>query len=125
MKKSASVLGRICVAAALTLPGALIACSSSSNAAPGVTNPSSVVSLEFSPSVALLKKGDAKDLKVTATMADGTKKDVTDEVEWASENPNTATITPKGQLVGTGAGITTINANYKDAKGSIKVTVAP
>lgn len=113
------------ILSALLVPCAVSACSSSTNSAPAVASPSEVVSLDFSPSLLVVKKGDAKPIKVTATMGDGTKKDVTAEVQWESENPKTATVDSHGTIVGTGTGITTINATYKDATGSVKVTVAP
>jgi hypothetical protein len=117
-------LGRIGLFAALMLAGVPISCSASTNTAPTEVAPSDVANLELSPSLVFVRQGDAKALKVTATLADGTKKDVTADVEWASDNPKTATVS-HGTVVGAGTGITTVRATYKGATGSVKVTVSP
>ena len=122
--RSPGLLG-IALAVAATAPFVGGACASSSGNPPAQAGPSTISSLDFSPSLVVIRKGDAKPIKVTATMGDGTKKDVTNDVQWISENPGTATVDEHGTVVGAGAGITTVKVTYRDASGSVKVTVAP
>ena len=110
---------------AMAVPLSGAGCAASSGTSPAQAGPGSIASLDFSPSLVVIRKGDTKPLKVTATMGDGTKKDVTGEVEWASENPDRVTVDTHGTIVGAGIGVTTIKVVYKDATGTVPVTVAP
>jgi len=55
------------------------------------------------------------------------QEDVTSDpsTRWTSDNTNTATVDPKGVVVGVNAGITTITATYQGASGDVKCTVGP
>jgi hypothetical protein len=110
---------------ALTLAITGVACSSAGSATPGTANPSDIVSLDVSSSLVVVRKGESKTLRATVTLADGTKKDVTGDVEWKSDNPSTATVTEHGTVVGAGPGITTVTVTYKDQSTSAKITVMP
>src|SRR4051794_24250690 len=112
MKPVMSMLQRASAIVAVALACGATACSSSTSNAPGQTGANDVATLEFSPALVVIRKGDTKPIKVTAVMGDGTKKDVTDDIEWSSANQHTATVDEHGTVVGAGAGITTVSATY-------------
>ena len=59
-----------------------------------------------------LAKGDTRDLKVTATFTDSTKKDVTGEAVWASSNAKVVTIDENGHLIAVASGTATVTATF-------------
>ncbi len=59
-----------------------------------------------------LAKGDTRDLKVTATFTDSTKKDVTGEAVWASSNTKVVTIDENGHLIAVASGTATVTATF-------------
>jgi uncharacterized protein YjdB len=71
--------------------------------------------------------GDSKQLKAEATLADGSKQDVTDNPStvWTSDDPQTATVDSKGNVVGVKGGVTHVNASFGGATQTVLVTVVP
>jgi len=94
---------------AFTLPG----CS---------TGPSTAVSsvVVIGPS---LEVGATGQFQATATLADGTKQDVTTASTWTSSNTAVATVTSAGVVTALSVGSTTITATYEGtaAKDMIQV----
>jgi hypothetical protein len=64
-------------------------------------------------------------MSASATLPDGTKKDVTGAATWSTDNSNTATVNSSGVVVGVNAGVTKITASYEGATGSVDCTVGP
>jgi|GEM_PF-4617428 len=81
-----------------------------------------VKALTVSKKTVTMKVGEQVDLKVTATYKDGTKEDVTEDVDWSSSKEDVIDV-EKGELRGLEAGITTLSANYGGKTVKIKVTV--
>jgi hypothetical protein len=107
-----------------------LACSSTSSTKPAAapTAPAeSVAALTVSPNPVVVSKGNSKQVSAVATLANGSKKDVTDDpaTTWTSENTKTATVDPGGHVVGVGIGVTTVKASFAGATSSVKVTVTP
>src|SRR5215212_10344678 len=68
-------------------------------------------SVAIEPSDAtLMGRRATRQLIVTATYADGSVRDLTRALEWVSLNPETAVVTPKGQVVPKHDGTATIVA---------------
>ncbi len=105
---------------AVTLFGAAlcVACGSS-------TSSSSVSAIGVSPSPCAVGRTDSQQMSASATLPDGTKKDVTAAATWSTDNSNTATVNPSGVVVGVNAGVTKITASYEGATGSVDCTVGP
>jgi hypothetical protein len=99
--------------------------SKSTNVAPTTAGSATVSVLDVSPSIETVPSGKSKHLTAVATFGDGSKKDVTKEAQWASDNPKTATVDDKGTVVGVSTGITSVKVIYGGAKASTSVTVTP
>lgn len=95
---------------------AAVGCSSST--------PSSTVSaISLSPSPCVLGHGASLQLSAIATLPTGEKRDVTKTSTWSTKNPQTATISAGGVVVGVNAGVTTITAAYEGASEDLSCTV--
>ena len=81
-----------------------------------------VVSLAVS-GAATVTAGTSHQLAATATMSDGTTKDVTGSVVWASSNPTIATITSSGLVAAIAAGTAQITATLGSVVGTFSLTV--
>ena len=92
---------------------------------PTTAGTATVSVLDVSPSVETVSSGKSKHLTAVATFGDGSKKDVTNDAQWASDNPKTATVDDKGTVVGVSTGITSVKVTYGGAKASTTVTVTP
>jgi hypothetical protein len=58
-------------------------------------------------------------------MPDGTKKDITSEGSWSTDNAKTATVDKSGVLVGVNVGVTKITVTFEGATGTEECTVTP
>ncbi|PYE43154.1 Ig-like domain-containing protein [Paenibacillus barcinonensis] len=75
--------------------------------------------IEASEPALSLKSGDSVDLKVTATLSDGSERDITDKAEWKTSSYKVAQVT-KGKVKALNSGKAKITAKY----GSKTVTIA-
>ncbi|KAA8785694.1 uncharacterized protein YjdB [Paenibacillus sp. 4624] len=75
--------------------------------------------IEASEPVLSLKSGDTVDLKLIATLSDGSERDVTDKAEWKTNSYKVAQVT-KGKVKALSSGKARITAKY----GSKTVTIA-
>lgn len=64
--------------------------------------------VEVYPEKVFLDKAGKQQLLVTAVLSDGTKRDITDEVSYASNNGGVAEVSPGGLVTGTGTGETAV-----------------
>lgn len=100
--------------------GALcLACSGSS------TSSATVSAIDLSPTPCTVGKSDSRTLTATATLPDGTKKDISSSATWSTDNSQTATVNGSGVVVGVNTGVTKITASYEGASGSEDCTVGP
>lgn len=113
----------ILVAALFALPVLAFgsACSSSD------TSSATVSIIDLSPTPCAVTKTNSNQLTATATLPDGTKKDITTAagVVWSTGNKDTATVSASGNVVGVNAGVVEIAATYQGAKGTASCTVTP
>ena len=75
--------------------------------------------IEASEPAISLKSGDSFDLKVTATLSDGSERDITDKAEWKTSSYKVAQVN-KGKVKALNSGKAKITAKY----GSKSVTIA-
>src|SRR6516162_1914899 len=102
-------------AASLACLLVLAACSSGSP---------TLLHITVSPQTATISATDTQQFTAMAFYSDGSSKDATSLVTWASSNTNVATITPAGlATAGTTAGTSTISATYLGASASAMLTV--
>lgn len=66
------------------------------------------------PDSAPLTVGDTRQLSANAQMSDGTSQDLTSLVEWASLNPDVASVTSSGLVTALGPGDARVRARYGD-----------
>jgi hypothetical protein len=73
----------------------------------------------------VVTKTNSNQLTATATLPDGTKKDITTAsgIVWSTGNSQTITVSQAGNIVGVNAGVTEIAATYQGAKGTASCTV--
>ena len=91
---------------------------SSSPTAPTVRVTAVAVSGPSTPSANL-------QLTATATMSDGTSRDVTSTARWESANPDLATVTATGWVTILGDGAPELRATYQSVTGSIRLMAVP
>jgi len=107
----------------------MAACSStsSSNLAAATADASTTSTLSVAPNPAIVSKGNSTQLTAVATLADGTKRDVTTDPAtiWASDNTQTATVDAEGLVVGVSIGVTSVGASFGGATSAVAVTVTP
>ncbi|TXK76100.1 Ig-like domain-containing protein [Paenibacillus sp. N3.4] len=87
-----------------------------------VVDVDSAVKLDLDKQNVLLKKDASGELKLTATYADNTTKDVSGLAEWASSDEKVVSVS-KGKLIATSIGEATITAKYGDKTVSTMVDV--
>ena len=85
--------------------------------------PRSLVDLIVIPSALTLDKDKQAELQATATYSDGTKADVTTDVEWSSENPKVASVSGSGVVSATDKGETTVTASLGELSDNARVIV--
>ncbi|HVU15399.1 MAG TPA: DUF4082 domain-containing protein [Candidatus Didemnitutus sp.] len=81
------------------------------------------VSIAVAPSNATIIAGATQQFMATATYADTSTADITDEVTWSSSSTAAATIDDTGLATGVFAGNTTISANLNGIIGSQPLTI--
>ncbi len=81
-----------------------------------------VSTLEVDKRFVTTKSGSSVQIKVTATLSDGSKKDVTSSVLWKSSNYKIADVSA-GKVTGVSAGSTTVSATFGGKSISIPVDV--
>ncbi|MDP4096054.1 Ig-like domain-containing protein [Paenibacillus sp. P96] len=69
-----------------------------------------------------MKTGETNNIKITATLSDGSTVDVTNKVEWTASSYKVATV-KSGAVTATGYGKTTITAKYGGKSVKVPVTV--
>ncbi|WP_259522166.1 Ig-like domain-containing protein, partial [Shewanella baltica] len=68
-------------------------------------------SIQVTPSLVNIAKGQTQQLTAEATYSDGTSSDISSSVTWTPADPATATVTPAGLLSGVAEGSTTLTAS--------------
>ena len=81
-----------------------------------------VISLTITPAHPGVVPGSTQQLTVTATYADGTTSDVTNQASFTSSQPAVATVSSTGLLTGVSAGTTTITATLGTGTGTTSAT---
>jgi hypothetical protein len=78
------------------------------------------------PTTSIQKTGDSTQIAITATMADGTTKDLTTDpgTTYRTTNPNVATVSPNGVVTAQGSGVALISVVNEGAIGVIRISVA-
>lgn len=84
----------------------------------------SVTELSVTPSAPSIADGESVQFRATAKFNDGSTREVTGEVTWASSSPAVATITDGGAARGGEAGVATISAALGGARAETTLTVA-
>ncbi len=111
----------------LSLMGlSLVACSrppggSGEDAGPGDAQLSA---LQLAPELGVLPVGESRSLAATGVYSDGSTRDLTTEVQWASSNPAVATLSPAGALVTVAEGATTLSAVLGDVRVAVHLLVS-
>jgi uncharacterized protein YjdB len=102
------------------------ACGTSETSTPVVQNTGGAT-LTVTPAPMALRVGETKQLKAEVTRADGTKVDVTSDpnIVWMSDDPKTAVVDNKGNVLGVSGGQTHIHASFGGGDLSALVTVVP
>jgi hypothetical protein len=94
-------------------------------AAPPPPPPPVVVSLALSGNFELSSVGETSQLTATATLSDGTSKEVSREVRWSVLDSRVLTISPDGLVTITSLGRTNVSATYASRYASTKVAATP
>jgi len=69
--------------------------------------------------------GQAEQITATGFFSDGSGRDITSSVSWASSQTSVATVNSSGTLTAVASGQTSITATMQGFTGSVSVTVAP
>lgn len=110
------------------IASAAIACGSSST--DPSTGPSTgasaatVVSVAISGAGGMSAAGQTRQLAATATMSDGTTKDVTSSATWVSSSTGVATVSTSGVVTAVGAGSVTVTVTYQGKTASTSITIS-
>jgi trimeric autotransporter adhesin len=127
---------RLC-AVLLVLCGLLTACGGAAangggKTVPGGTGGSSkggsgsatISSIQISPNSAAIATGANQQFSATAQMSDGSAKDVTSSVQWASSDTNVATIDTAGRATANTSGVAVITATSGSVNASAILTIS-
>ena len=90
-----------------------------------VTPPATLTSIAVTPANPTVAWGATQQFTAIGTYSDGSNRDLTASVTWASSEGQIATITSGGLATGIGAGTTTVSAAVGDVTGSTTMTVSP
>jgi hypothetical protein len=82
-------------------------------------------SITIDPDFVIANRGETKAFRAIATYANGTTRDVTSEVTWASSDPSVATISSTGTATNIQTGSVTIYASIADVTGFAAFVVEP
>ena len=69
--------------------------------------------------------GGTLQLRALATLADGTRPDVTSEAAWSVTDPRVLAVSSRGLVTGLADGGTIVTASYRDRAGATNVRVGP
>ena len=83
------------------------------------------VSIALTGNVLLSAVGETSQLTLTASLSDGTTKDVTRDARWTISDSRVATLTPDGLLTVVGLGRSYLVASYAGKGVSTRVTATP
>ena len=98
--------------------------STSSNSSNNNTTAATVSSIQVAPTSMAIATGATQQFTATAKMSDGTSKDVTSSVQWASSDATIASVASSGVATGSGAGTATITATSGTVKSTASLTVS-
>ncbi|WP_417884291.1 Ig-like domain-containing protein, partial [Vibrio rumoiensis] len=80
-------------------------------------------SIQVTPPLVNIAKGQTQQLTATAMYSDGNSSDISDSVTWTPADPATATVTPAGVLTGVKSGVTTVTATKDGVTSGNSTTV--
>jgi hypothetical protein len=80
--------------------------------------------LSVTPSSASIALGETAQLKAVATYSDGTTRDVSDSVEWRTQNEAIASINSSGMASSVAVGKTLVTASQNGVEGIVTLTVS-
>jgi len=90
-----------------------------------IVNTSALQSIDVtSTTTTTVSAGSTIQLKATATFADNSQKDITNQVAWSSGSTSTATVTSTGAVTGVQAGTVTITASVTTASSTQQGTIS-
>lgn len=81
-----------------------------------------LTSLAVAPPLATVMVGETVNYTATATFANGATRDVTDDVDWSTDNTSKAAV-EKGTVIGLGDGTTTVVARLEGQSASAQLNV--
>lgn len=81
-------------------------------------------SLAISPSAPAISGVGTQQLTITATMRDGSTRDVTSTSSYVSATPGKATVSATGLVTGVASGTSVITVTYQGVKATATVTVS-
>jgi len=87
--------------------------------------PPTLKSITVTPETATIAVGESQQFTVIGIYDDGSERDLTEEVEWASSDESIATIDERGVATGVAGGEVTITATLDDLVGEASLTVEP
>jgi uncharacterized protein YjdB len=82
-----------------------------------------LTSISVSPSPVNIRKGDTKQLSVTARFSDSSSESITTKATYSSDNPSIATVSSTGLITGKAIGVTTVRVTYSGKSQSVTVNV--
>lgn len=77
-----------------------------------------ITSVDINPNETIVDSGKKEQFHATVRYADGTTKDVTNEVVWNTSAPSVATVSKDGTVTAVKAGVVEISADFKGVKGT-------
>jgi len=87
--------------------------------------PSPATAVKISGNSTLGSVGEIGQLTATATLADGSTKDVTAEARWSTLNPSVIALGKPGEITATSFGLAYITVNYSNRSNSLYVSATP
>jgi trimeric autotransporter adhesin len=117
--RSASFISLASLAAPIIF-AALAACTSNAQ-----TPNSAVSAVTVSPNPCGVAHASSQQMSAQATLADGSKEDITTNATWTSSNTSVATVDSSGNVVGVSGGTVTITAAFDGANGTAGCIIAP
>jgi len=107
----------------LVLTGLLAACGGGGGGGSPMTPAATLTSIAITPASPSVALGATTQLTATGTYSDGTKKDISSQVTWASATTTVATIGTAGLATSVAAGTSAITATLSGVTGNDTLTV--
>ena len=82
-----------------------------------------LTAITVSPTITTVDVGQSRTLTATGRYADGSTRDVSQQVEWTTSDPRIARVEPDGQATAVAAGTGEVTASLDDRQGSALLTV--